>query len=291
MPPVEATSSEATTATSSAKRPKVLPRLWALAALAVAGAVYPKLSFPAVFFCLVGLVATPKLEGKARRTAIALLVLSVVATAVGLLRFVVEEAIPGVLAGGKAAIEKQAVAYSRTLVSAQDHARTLAYYDPDGDRVGSALSLLELAGLEPLPSGITLTEPPLALKRADLRETAMGVAVRAAGYLVTICLPEGAEAFSTNPSQRDTEKAELEYRIYAWPETLGAGSPATSYFIDAAEGILRLDPEEGKEPPFVGTTRPPRCDAIAAHAGWEKWKNKAPREHLPGAPVGSKEPK
>src|SRR5690606_36182193 len=153
------------------------------------GAVYPKLSFPAVFFSLVGLVATPKLPGRKRAAALLLLALSVVASVIGLLRFVLEEAIPGVLAGGKAAIEKQAIAYSRTLVSAEDHARTLAYFDPDEDRVGSALSLRELAGFEALPSGAPLGQPPLALRREDLRQTAVGLAVREAGYLVVICLP------------------------------------------------------------------------------------------------------
>lgn len=280
-------SAESQAPAATAKRPNVLLRLVALAALAVAGAVYPKLSFPAVFFSLVGLVATPKLPGRKRAAALLLLALSVVASVIGLLRFVLEEAIPGVLAGGKAAIEKQAIAYSRTLVSAEDHARTLAYFDPDEDRVGSALSLRELAGFEALPSGAPLGQPPLALRREDLRETAVGLAVREAGYLVVICLPDGQGGFTTDATRRDPERAELEYRIYAWPETLGAGSPKTTYFLDAAESILQLDPAGDTEPPYVGTTRPPGCDAVDAHPGWKKWKNKAPRTILPGAPVGS----
>jgi hypothetical protein len=287
MPPPDARSSNGAEAHTTSKRPPVLFRLVALALLAIAGAVYPKLSFPAVFFCLVGLVATPKLEGRARVEAWVLLAISVIATAVGLLRFVLHEAIPGVLAGGKAAIEKQAIAFSRTVVAAEDHARRAAYHDPDGDGVGSALSLLELAGFAALPAGSTLAQPPLALRREDLRETAGGLAVHEAGYLVMICLPQGKEAFSSDPEKRDAERAELEYRIYAWPEALGAGSPRTTYFLDAGERILHLDAPANDEPAYVGATRPPPCDSVSTHTGWQQWKDKAPRAKLPGAPVGT----
>ena len=72
---------------------------------------------------------------------------SIVGAAVGLLRFVLVDAIPGVLSGGKTAIEKQAVSFLRTIVTAQDYSRSKAILDPDGDGLAT---LVELAlGLDP----------------------------------------------------------------------------------------------------------------------------------------------
>jgi hypothetical protein len=167
--------------------------LWLILGLGIAAAVDPKHSFPAVFFCILGLITVGWAD--ARSAARALLLAAIGLSAVGLFRFVTEEAIPGVLAGGKAAIEKQAVGYCRTLVTAQDHARSQAYLDSDGDGVGSALGFEELAGLVALPDSKTIQEPPLALNRSLLRETALGPAVRQAGYLVAICLPSAGGGF------------------------------------------------------------------------------------------------
>lgn len=252
---------------------------WPLLGLALGAAVVPKLSFPAVFFCVVALIVVG--WARAAPAVRVRLVATLVLSAVGLLRFVTEEAIPGVLAGGKAAIEKQAIGFCRTLVTAQDHARTGAYFDPDADGIGSALGFEELAGLATLPNGERIPSPPLALKSAELRETALGPAVRRAGYLVALCLPERSGGFSRSVSERDSERAEREYRIYAWPEALGAGSPKTAYFSDAHEAILELS--FGDEPPrYVGSTRPPPCDAVTRDGDWTPWKEKEPREHLPG---------
>jgi hypothetical protein len=246
-----------------------------LVGLSAAAALYPKLSFPAVFFAVVGLVTM----GPSKQTRV-LVAVSCALSAVGLLRFVLEEAIPGVLAGGRAAIEKQAVSYCRTLVTAQDHARSKAYFDPDRDGVGSALALDELAGLAPLPTGNPLSEPPLALAQGEFRETALGPAVRQAGYLVAVCLPALDGTFSRAAAERDPERAEREFRIFAWPETLGAGSPTTAYFADANETILELP--GSASPRYVGATRPPACDAVTQDGDWQRWKDKAPRDELPG---------
>jgi hypothetical protein len=266
---------------------KVLGRLLLLLLLSAVGSVYPKLSFPAVFFCIVALVATPKLQGGAKLRARVLLGGSVIGAVIGLFRFVTEEAIPGVVAGGKAAIEKHVVAYCRTVVSAQDHARRNAYFDPDSDGVGSALGFEELSGLAPLPSGTPLLDAPLALASADLTESAAGRVVRESGYLFSLCLPTLQGGFSTDPVARDAERAEREFRIYAWPESLGPGSPTPTYFVDAAERILVIDVEVGGTPAFVGATRPPPCDAVEAKKGWKPWKDKHARPKLPGAPTPS----
>jgi hypothetical protein len=253
-----------------------------LLVLGLGAAVYPKLSFPAVFFCIVGLIVSG--WGSARAAARALLLSAIGLSVLGLFRFVTEEAIPGVLSGGKAAIEKQAVGYCRTLVSAQDHARAGAYLDPDGDGIGSALGFEELSGLAGLPGGTPIESPPLALKSEHLRETARGPAVRQAGYLVALCLPSPDGGFTRDVARRDPERAEREYRIYAWPETLGAGSPRTAFFADANEAILELAVPSAL-PRYVGSTRPPPCDAVVRDGDWTPWKGKKPRDRLPADPA------
>jgi hypothetical protein len=255
------------------------PRSWLIFGLALASAIYPKLSFPAVFFCIVGLITVG--WAGARALSRGLLAGAIALSTFSLFRFVTEEAIPGVLAGGKAAIEKEAVGYCRTLVTAEDHARTAGYLDPDGDGIGSALGFEELSGMVAVPGGAQLAEPPLALERSELRETALGVAVRQAGYLIALCLPSKGGGFSRNAADRDPERAEREYRLFAWPEALGPGSPKTAYFVDAREAILEL-PGTAEQPRYVGSTRPPPCDAVTRDGDWHPWNDKKPRDHLPG---------
>jgi hypothetical protein len=269
--------------------PNGLRWLIALVALSLLAVAIPKLSFPACFLTLVGFLAVPRNAaelGATQRTARrALLLVAALASSAALLRFVLVEAIPGVVAGGRTAIEKQAVSFLRTIVTAEDRARSLALWDPDADGVGSALSLRELAALVPLPDGRDAAPVPLALRPDELMDSALGPAVRHAGYLVALCLPVGESAWSAaDPSSRNAERAERQYHLYAWPEALGAGSPTTAYFVDQDERILML-PNTDTATRYVGSTRPPHCDAAlgTGAAAWQVWNKKQPRAALPGA--------
>lgn len=261
---------------------RALQWLLALTALSLAAALFPKLSFPAAFLCLVAVVGSPKLKGTAATTKRILLIVSIAGATVGLLRFVLVEAIPGVLSGGKSAIEKQAVSFLRTIVTAQDHSRSMALLDPDGDGTGSALGLRELAGIDPLPGGQRVPNPPLSLRAENLQDTALGLAVSHSGYFVKICLPDAQGGWVDEPSARDAERSERQYGVYAWPREVGPGSPSAAYYCDAREAITMLLAEPGSQPRYVGAPRPPPCEAALVEKDWQVWKDKQPRSELPG---------
>lgn len=265
----------------SAPGPSHRTRLLALCALALLSVVFPKLAFPAGFLTLIGFITKPR---PAPLATWILLAGSALGSTVGMLRFALEDAIPGVVSGGRTAIGKQAVSFMRTIITAQDHARTNAALDVDDDGIGSALTLEELAGLQPLPTAGPLKEAPLAVTKERIVSTARGAAIQHAGYLFIVCVPT-AEAWSTAASEaRDYEAAERRYLVYGWPEALSPGAPMTVYFADEHERILLLDGSDGPSPRYVGTTRPPPCDAALTESDWKPWKDKAAREHLPGDP-------
>jgi hypothetical protein len=263
-------------------------RLGALVALGVASVLYPKLAFPASVLCLIGGLSLPNSVTTARRKNQLLLGIAALLSGVGLLRFVLLEAIPGVVSGGRAAVEKQAVSYLRGIVTAQDHARRSASLDLDGDGVGAALSLQQLGGLAPVfrsaGGAHTLEAPPLAVKPGQLETSSSGTVLSHAGYLFLACIPMKGGGFSTQAvPDVDEERAERRYLLYAWPRQAGPGAPNTAYFADEHERILQLQPQANEPPRYRGLTRPPPCDSALEDPKWSRWKGKQARDHLPGA--------
>src|SRR5690349_23436448 len=121
----------------------VIVRSAVVAAFGLAAIAVPKLSFPGVVFVLLSfltLPSPPNLPRAARplHGAAALFVV------IALGRFLSGEAALGIVEGGTRAAGQRAVSRLRELLFAEDSARRLAYWDPDADGVGSALSLGEL---------------------------------------------------------------------------------------------------------------------------------------------------
>lgn len=251
--------------------------------LALASMHWTKLAPAACFLTLVGFLALPPLKGGARRVALTSLGVAALTASVGFFRFALEEAIPGVIAGGRDAAKKHALAFARTLVTAQDHLRRAAVLDHDADGIGSAASLLELTGLAPLRNGGSLTTPPVYVTANSLRSTPHGAAVRVSGYLYRICLPtpDGGYTAQSPPPAVDEERAERDYLIYAWPAQEGSGSPQGVLFLDAYETILEYQAPEGGAR-FHGAMAGPSCDSALDNPDWKPWKDKTPRERLPG---------
>lgn len=261
-------------------------RLAALLLLAAISVWETRLAVVTAFLCLVAFLSLPPLHGGQKARAVAALAISGALATLGFFRFVLEEAIPGVVAGGRAAAEKHAVAYLRTIVAAQDHMRRQGYIDPDADGVGSAASLGELTGRTPLRSGPTLTPAPLPVPDEQWSENAF---VANGAYFYRVCLPQ-AEGFAdaSDPAVAvDDERAEREYLIYAWPKTFGSGSPTDIYVSDAYERIELLDqanaPAELTDR-YFGPNAPPPCDLLSQTSFWKAWKSKQPRASLPGDP-------
>jgi hypothetical protein len=204
---------------------------------------------------------------------------------VGFGRFLVVEAMPGIVQGGTTASGAAAVSRLREILFAEDVMRQKAFIDPDGDRVGSAALLGEMLGRTDMRGRERLV-PPVLERYPELVETALGPAAEIAGYYFLVCLPAVGGGFTARPGEAvDDEAAERRFVAYAWPSQEGRGL-LDSYFIDEHERILFAHasaPAGHRE--RLGPERPPACDdalAPASRERWQVWRGKRPRASLPG---------
>lgn len=253
-----------------------------LAAAGVLSIVWTKLAL----FALVGtFIVFLSLRKNGPRLSTALVAVAAVGSMLGFLRFLVTEAVPGIVQGGTSATGAAAVSRLRQLLFAEDVARRKALIDPDADGVGSAAFLGELLGYVPLRGKERLV-PPLLERYPELVETAIGPAAEIAGHLFVICLPREGGGFTARPGEPvDEEAAERRFVAYAWPAGEGRGL-REAYFIDEHERILfaRSGAPEARSA-RVGRERTPSCDdafAVESREAWQVWRGKRARETLPG---------
>ena len=254
----------------------------ALTAAAVAGIWLTRLSLFTLIASFLAFVALPRVD---RKLPLALVAVAGVASAVGFVRFLVREAVPGIVQGGTFATQNAAVSRLRELLFAEDSLRRLAPIDPDGDGIGSAGFVDEMTGRTGLRGGARLV-PPVLERYPASQSTELGPAVEINGYLFVICLPKRGGGFTANPSDAvDDEAAERRFLAYAWPASSDHGL-VLAYFLDEHERILFAPngaPRDDR--PRTGPGRPPRCDdAISPETReqWQVWRNKQPRDRLPG---------
>ncbi len=258
-------------------------RVTAILLLSAASLHWTKLSPVAGFLVLFVWLAMPPIPSGSRRTTLRIgLVAAVLLCSAAFVRFVLHEAIPGVIAGGKAAATKQAISFARGVVQAQDHVRQNPAVDPDEDGIGSALWLHALAGQSPTRAGNLLQAPPLSLRKEQLIESNSGLLIQSGAYLFKICLPVVGGSFSSTPgAQVDDERAERRYLLFGWPQTFGPGGPEEALFIDEHERIHIFKTQTSEGTRFHGINQTPPCDPDAA-LQWPTWKDKQPRTSLPG---------
>jgi hypothetical protein len=265
-----------------ASSPWVLARVVLAIALGLAAPIVPKLSIPAVVIALLVFLALPNAAARWMRWGV--IVAGTLAT-VGAMRFVVEEAVPGMVQGGQSATTRSAISRLREIVFAEDAMRRHAHVDPDRDGVGSAAWLGELSGTVGVRGGARLEPPILGLPHRPLVETRIGPAAESTGYLVIVCLPAVRGGWTARPLEPvDEERAERAYVAYAWPSSNTVGM-RDAFFIDEHERILVSKNRDGSEPRYAGPNFPPPCDAALAEqtkGDWTAWKGKAPRPDLPG---------
>lgn len=251
--------------------------------LGAAAVAWPLLALPAAFACFIGALALPRRSGGRERW---LLLAAALGSSVGLFRFILTEAMPGIVGGGRRAVQQHAVSRLREVLFAQDAMRRAGWIDPDADGVGSAAFLSELCGGPPL-RGQPRRETPV-LSCGELIDTPLGPAARSGAYLYTVCLPQRAGGWSADPqSAVDEERAERSFVAYAWPQA--ATTFDRLFFIDQNENILTAAPA----PP--GTSEAARglgltCEAALGAAKaqeWAPWRDKKPR---PGPLPGSTNP-
>jgi hypothetical protein len=260
----------------------VLARVGLATALGLAAPLVPKLSIPAVVIALLVYLALPSSSPRWMRWVV---ILAGVLALAGAMRFVVKEAVPGMVQGGQTATGRSAVSRLREIVFAEDAMRKHAQIDPDRDGVGSAAWLGELSGVIGVRGGARLEPPILGLPHRTVVETKIGPAAESSGYLVIVCLPVAGGGWSGRPLDPvDEERAEREFVAYAWPNATTVGMH-DAFFIDQHERILVSRNLQGSEPRYAGPNYPPPCDAALAESSrrdWTPWKGKAPRRELPG---------
>lgn len=254
----------------------LLARYWPvlLLLLGLASVIWPVLGLPAGFASCIGLVAlrAPSELPRARWWLVA----GALAASVGMVRFVATLAMPGIVGGGRRAVEQQAVSRLRDVLFAQDAMRRAAWIDPDADGIGSAAFLEELCGAPPRRG-----QPPRAtpvLHCGELVSTPLGLAARSGAYLYGVCLPVEGGGYAATPEARvDEERAERHFVAYAWPAEATANQLDDVFFIDEHENI--------RAAVVPASQLPPRCDAALAEPPWQPWRGKQARPGpLPGDP-------
>jgi hypothetical protein len=261
----------------------VLLRVVLICAASVLSVVVTKLALFAAVATLLGFVSLPaEPVNRVRVLKLALGVGGVCAT-LGVLRFLVLEAVPGMVEGGTTATEQSVVSRLREILFAEDALRKNAFIDPDGDRVGSAEFLGEMTGEIGVRGGGPM-ETPVLESFPRLADTRLGPAAEVSGYLITVCLPKRGGGFTADPHDAvDEERAERSFFAYAWPAERGRGLD-TAYFLDEHERILLADSSEAEPRRLIGVDAPPACDDVSARAtvaDWRVWRHKQPRSKLP----------
>ncbi len=262
-----------------------------IAALGIASLWDVRLSIFALLLLVIGLAAMTRVPRGEARPLQFLLLFGLVCALGGMVRFVWEEALPGIAEARGRASGKRAVSLLREILFAQDAMRRYAFIDPDGDEVGSAGTLAELSGSSPArTSSEVLHSPPLSLRLAPRVITSSGPATEQDGHLLLVCVPARGGGFTSRHTDViDDEKAERRWVAYAWPAAEGLGH-TSAYSIDQHERIL----ESQNRPPqprtqdalrLVGPARAPSCDDAwneATKGLWTPWEGKRPRPGLPG---------
>jgi len=261
----------------------VLVRVGLLCVAGVVSLWVTKLSLFAAVGALLGFVSLP---AEPRRQVVWFKVALGVAGAcamLGTFQFLRVEAMAGMVDGGTTAAEQRVVSRLREILFAEDAWRKNAYYDPDGDHVGSAGLLGELTA-EIGARGGKRVEPAVIEGYPKLVDTRLGPAAEVGGFLVLVCLPKQGGGYTAKPSDAiDDEAAERHFYAYAWPAERGQGL-TNAYFLDEHERILRADSQELEPRRLIGVDAPPSCDDVSAPAtaaDWRVWRHKKPRATLP----------
>ena len=261
------------------------PRTWLYVALLVACAASTVVLKLAPFLLVGSFIAFVALPAERPRWLGWLTIGAGVLSSVGFLRFLVIEAMPGIVQGGTRATEGAAVSKLREILFAEDSLRKNAAIDPDGDGIGSAGLISELSGFAGL-RGERRLAPPLLEHIPSPVETTIGDAVELGGYLFAVCLPKLGGGFSAEAGVSiDEEAAERRFLVYAWPSADKRGL-GYAFFMDEHERILfaKSGVHRGKAH-RLGPAAPPPCDdAVAASSAdaWQVWRHKKPRSALPG---------
>jgi hypothetical protein len=264
--------------------------LYSLLLLGPASLLESRLSIFAVLLLVIGLASLSRVDARSRRRFGWALGITLALAVIALGRFVLVEALPGIIEAGGRASGGRAVSVLREVSFAQDASRRLALIDPDRNGVGGAGRLGELTGAAPPRGAGRLETPPLAPYLTPRVLTPQGPAAEEQDYLYLVCVPGTHGRLTARPDdQVDERLAERRFVAYAWPRD--GSHQSAAFFIDEHERVLESDNRgPGDELRLVGAARAPSCDdalAPTTQNEWRVWRKKAPRRSLPGLPDGS----
>lgn len=261
-------------------RPLLLRTVLAATA-ALVSIFFTKLALFAAVGTFIAWASLPRAKSGELKRERWLLLVAAVAACAGFGRFLIFEAMPGIVAGGLRFTEQRAISRLREVLFAEDSARRGAVHDPDRDGIGSAALLGELTGELGVRGGTPMAVPLLE-GYPKQTETRLGPATEIGGYFLAVCLPRAGGGFSARPGDPvDDELAERRFIAYAWPSGSGAGLD-NAVALDEHERILLAPAKPGLR---YGAETPPACDdAVAPETrdAWKAWRNKQPRPTLPG---------
>ncbi len=176
-----------------------------------------------------------------------LIVVAIIAVIAGI-------AIPNLLSARASANEKSVIALLRTIVTAQQQARTNSLIDLNNNGTGEAATLEELAGTQTVRGSLTALTPP-CLSVTVGNPDADGH-VLSNGYYICLYLPDatgqGLSSTPANLPQVNALMAESYWSVVAWPRSDAAQSNAT-YFTNPTGDILIT-----REGNYVGKANQPQ---------------------------------
>jgi hypothetical protein len=259
----------------------LLTRTVLAAAAALASIYFTRLGLFAAVGTFVAWASLPRLPSSELKRERLLLLVAALASTLGLLRFLVLQAIPGIVEGGNRFTEQRAISRLREILFAEDTARRIGAWDPDHDHVGSAALLGELTGELGVRRGKPL-EIPLLESYPKQVGSGIGPVTEIGGYFLVICLPKLGGGFTASPADSvDEELAERRFIAYAWPSGTAPGL-TQAVALDEHERISLAPSKTGLR---FGLGAPPSCDdsvAPATREVWTPWRHKQPRQTLPG---------
>lgn len=251
------------------------------AAAAIASIYFTKLGLFAMVGTFIAWASLPRARAGELARERRLLLLAALCSSVGFVRFLMVEAMPGIVAGGNRFTEQRVISRLREISFAEDSARRLAKHDLDRDGIGSALLLGELTAELPLRGSQPLPVPLLE-SYPKQTSTRLGPACEVGGYFLIVCVPHRAGGFTARPRDAiDEELAERRLIAYAWPSGTAPGLES-AVALDQHEHIWLAPSRKGLR---LGSENPPACDDVVAPAtrdAWKPWRDKQPRRTLPG---------
>jgi hypothetical protein len=275
-----------------------------IAALGVVSVVVTKLAIPAMMSAIIVFLTIKRGTPGLPKVARAALMVSAPFILVAVVRFVIVDAMPGILEGSRKGLTTRAIAALREIRFTQDVLREQAFIDPDKDGVGSAGFLEEISGHRKLRG--RMEAPPGLIQRFPKFELSpFGPFTVYAGYGFIVYLPTPSGEATAQPDQPvDEERAERRYLAYAWPMVVNVDGEHPAIHLDQHERIWITD---NKDRRYVGAEKPPpwnaalprpsvdavpEGDEVTGQDGgaWRPWKGKAARDVLPGD-VSTKESK